>query len=155
MKRTFHQMICDAYSRLKSDIKDLKWAIIIIIAYFAYLKLFLHSMCPMVWLTGYPCPACGLTRAAVCLLHLDLAGAWNMHPFVYAVVGYFFLLLWNRYILLRDTGKYIKYLLVMIVAGMIVFYIWRMLRFFPGEPPMSYYYNNMCLMLRKAITGVR
>ncbi|MGN1377748.1 MAG: DUF2752 domain-containing protein [Dorea sp.] len=109
----------------------------------------------MVWMTGYPCPACGLTRAAVCLLHLDLAGAWNMHPFIYAVVGYLFLFWWNRYILLRDMGKYMKYLLVMIVAGMIVFYIWRMLRLFPGEPPMSYYYNNMCLMLRKAITGVR
>lgn len=155
MRNTFHQVISDAYMRLKRDVKDSKWAIIIIIAYFVCQKLFFHSMCPMVWMTGYPCPACGLTRAGICLLHLDFAGAWKMHPFIYAVLGYFFLFLWNRYILQRNMGKYMKYLLILIFVGMVLFYIWRMLRYFPGEPPMSYYYHNLCRLLRSVIAGMK
>ena len=149
MKRTLKQVLCDAFTLMWNDIKDAKWAIIFIIAYFAYLKRFLHSMCVMVWLTGYPCPACGMTRAAYCLLHLDFIDAWRMHPFIYAVVVYLFLFLWNRYVLLHKAGKIMKGLLIVLVAAMILYYIWRMFHYFPGEPPMSYYYNNLFSLLKK------
>lgn len=155
MRNTFHQVISDAYMRLKRDVKDLKWAVIIIIAYFVCLKLLLHSMCPMVWITGYPCPACGLTRAGICLLHLDFMGAWKMHPFIYAVIGYLILFLWNRYILQWNKETYLKCLLILLFVGMIMFYIWRMMCYFPGEPPMSYYYQNLFRLFRETITGIQ
>jgi hypothetical protein len=51
-----------------------------------------HSVwtCPILRLTGHPCPACGLTRAVVAALHGDLAASWQAHPFgplVVAVLG--------------------------------------------------------------------
>jgi hypothetical protein len=46
------------------------------------------SMCPMRLVLHVPCPACGLTRAARCLLHLDVAGATRLHPLWWAVLPY-------------------------------------------------------------------
>jgi hypothetical protein len=36
--------------------------------------------CPLKMLTGYPCPTCGMTRAARFALHGDWAGATHVHP---------------------------------------------------------------------------
>ena len=38
------------------------------------------SLCGFLWLTGRPCPFCGITRALACLLRGDLAVALNFHP---------------------------------------------------------------------------
>ena len=38
------------------------------------------SLCGFLWLTGRPCPFCGLTRALACLLKGDLALALSFHP---------------------------------------------------------------------------
>jgi hypothetical protein len=37
-------------------------------------------LCPLANLTGWPCPSCGLTRAALALLRGDVAGALALHP---------------------------------------------------------------------------
>ena len=42
----------DAYALLWNDIKQAKWVIIFMIAYFAFMKNFLYSTCPSVLL---PC----------------------------------------------------------------------------------------------------
>lgn len=36
---------------------------------------------------GLPCPACGLTRAALALAHLDIARAQRFHPLALALAG--------------------------------------------------------------------
>lgn len=36
--------------------------------------------CPLRQQTGWPCPACGLTRVADRLAHFHLAGAWDANP---------------------------------------------------------------------------
>ena len=54
MKRTLKQIMRDAYALLWNDIKQAKWVIIFMIAYFAFMKNFLYSPCPSVLLTGYP-----------------------------------------------------------------------------------------------------
>lgn len=43
--------------------------------------------CPLLTVTGIPCPGCGATRAALALLRLDLPGALALNPG--AVIGGF------------------------------------------------------------------
>ena len=110
--------------------------------YFLLGRRFLYSLCPSVIFTGFPCPACGLTRATFCIMRGDFADAWYLNPFAYAI---WLLALWfgvRRYILQKETKSLVKWLIV-ILAGMILFYLYRMIRFFPGEPPMSYYYGSI------------
>ena len=141
------QVIRDASGLLWKDIKDLKWAIIIIIAYFVLGKYYLYSLCPMVMLTGFPCPGCGLTRAGFALLRLDLAGALRIHPFIYPAAAYIAVFGWNRYIRGRRMGRKLKAGLIVLMILIILFYVWRMWRYFPGEPPMSYYGRNLLRFL--------
>ena len=136
-----------ALKLLWKDIKDIKWAIIIIIAYFALGRYFLYSLCPMVMVTGLPCPGCGLTRAGFALLRLDLAGAYRIHPFIYPIAGYIAVFGWNRYIMGRRMGKKLKAGLSVLMVLVILFYGWRMWMYFPGEPPMSYYERNLLRFL--------
>ena len=111
---------------------------------------FLLQSVRLVLITGLPCPGCGMTRAFIRLLHLDFAGAWQMHPFVYL---YAFLFCGSEYediyweFLIQKAWK----ILAMLGILMILFYIWRMLRYFPGNPPMSYYYGNVLLNLHHII----
>ena len=98
MKRSFKTIISEGYEQFIKDIKQTKWAIIVIIAYFVFVRKFIYSICPLNMLTGYPCPSCGLTRAGIRLLHFDFAGAWHMHPFIYVVAILVFRYCWNRYI---------------------------------------------------------
>lgn len=104
---------------------------------------YLHSLCPMVMITGLPCPGCGLTRALFCLLRLDFSGAFRMHPFIYPIAFYAGIFGWNRYIRKQNMGSLLKALVLLSAVAMILFYIWRMLKFFPGDPPMSYYSRNL------------
>jgi len=50
---------------------------------FAFLPLSLHprfSVCGFLWLTGRPCPFCGITRALSCLLKGEMTQAVALHP---------------------------------------------------------------------------
>ena len=127
---------------LLKDIKSARWAIIVIIAYFAFLKNYLYTICPVVLLSGYPCPGCGMTRAMFRVLRFDFAGAWEMHPFIYPIGILAFLFCLSRYFLKGKYMKFIKLYMIIIAVGMVGFYIYRMARMFPDIPPMTFYYGN-------------
>lgn len=82
-----------------------KWVIIFIIAYFVFLKNFLYSTCPLVILTGFPCPMCGMTRAGFALLRLNFGEAFHIHPFIYPIIFMIVIFCINRYLSAKkDTG---------------------------------------------------
>ena len=147
MRRTFISEVQDVFKILWEDIKDVKWAIMLIIAYFVLSLKYLYSLCPMVMITGFPCPGCGLTRAGFRLLRLDFTGAFRMHPFIYLIVVYAGMFGWNRYVRKQKMGKYLNAFLLLLMIGMVIFYIWRMANYFPGDPPMSYYRRNLLRIL--------
>jgi hypothetical protein len=37
-------------------------------------------VCPFRWLTTFPCPLCGMTRALCALAHGEPGLAWRLHP---------------------------------------------------------------------------
>lgn len=137
--------------QLRTDSKMAKWAVIYIIAYFVFLKKYFYSTCPVVVLTGFPCPACGMTRAVFLLLNLEFEAAFRTQPFVYALILLIVIFSFNRYILSKKTPKWFKWMAIFCLFGMIAFYIWRMITIFPGEPPMSYYPENLSARLFRLI----
>lgn len=140
---SFRQMLVKAWKRLFKDVKSAKWAMVIIIAYFVFFKRIFYSMCPLVVLTGFPCPGCGLTRAGVAVLSLDFVSAWRIHPFIYAFIIFIILFCINRYFLGKKKMPVLRRCLIVTLIAMLVFYGWRLYRYFPGEPPMSYYKDNV------------
>ena len=63
-------------------------------AYVAYCALNPHGIgagifqCPWHLVLGLDCPGCGITRAAICLGHLDLAGSLRYNPLSILVFPY-------------------------------------------------------------------
>lgn len=151
MRRSLKKVISQGTDRFIKDIKSAKWVIIGIITYFVFLRKMIMGVCPLVKITGYPCPSCGLTRAGIRLLQMDFAGAWQMHPFIYVAVFLVLLFVWNRYILGRSDMKGLKKLLIISLFAMLGFYVYRMYRYFPGDPPMSYYSDNLFHQMRQAL----
>ena len=149
MKRTWKQVLGDAAERFWNDIKNAKWAMLVIVAYFVFMRTVFHSACPVVITVGYPCPACGLTRAGWALLHLDFPGAFRMHLFIYPIAAFVATYCVERYILLKQKASpWMMRALIVLLIGMILYYIWRMYRYFPGEPPMSYNSHALIVLLR-------
>lgn len=142
-RRSLRQVFSDAWRLLLKDIKSAKWAVVLITAYFVFGRWIFGGLCPMVIITGFPCPGCGLTRAGLAFLKLDFYHAWSVHPFIFPMILLVFLFCFNRYILLKKEMAVLKWFAVSVLCAMILFYIWRMFRYFPGEPPMSYYRYNL------------
>lgn len=55
----------------------------------------LHMPCPIKAFTGISCAGCGMTRALVSLLRLDLAASFSYHPLAIPLVLTLPLLLWQ------------------------------------------------------------
>ena len=137
--------------KLFDDIKSARWAIIVIIAYFAFLKNFLYTLCPVMNLTGYPCPGCGMTRAMFRVLHLDFVGAWEMHPFIYPIIILAVWFFYSRYILGKQELRTWFRVVIFVAITMIVFYVWRMYMYFPEVSPMNYYSGSVLGKIRNII----
>ena len=63
-----------------------------IIAWIVVTTLLFDETCPFYGLFGIRCPGCGMTRAALCVLRGDLAGAWEYHAMFWSLpllFGYF------------------------------------------------------------------
>ena len=66
-----------------------------------------------------------------------------MHPFIYAFAAGVVIFAWERYICKKPVGKWFKTGCVVCVILMVIYYVWRMYRCFPDQPPMSYYHYNL------------
>ena len=99
--------------------------------------------------TGLKCPGCGMTRSVVCFALGQFSRGWQYSP-----LGIFWLLLALYFCIARYLlGKPAKGLLPaagVLIGLMIVFYLYRMYRFFPGEVPMEYTRGNL---LERVIPG--
>ena len=167
-KRSELQIFSGGIRLLQNDIRSIKWALLFISVCLAFFEITSGSICPVYALTGYPCPGCGLTRAGMCVLRLDFAGAWELNPFIFPIGILLTAYAVNRYILRafyhlkadhpireeplklpgqKNLRKWLDCCAVLVLAGMLLFYIWRMASCFPGEPPMVYNEENLSLRL--------
>lgn len=116
-----------------------KYDVIFIILIFLIITKF---TCLIKLITGFPCPACGITRAYLSLLHLKFIDAWNYNPlfwFIPCVV--IFITIGHNPLF---NNKKIEILFLIIVFSIIFsVYLYRMVKLFPNTPPMDYNKNSL------------
>lgn len=78
----------------------------------------LRLSCPILTYLGVPCPACGISHAALSVLRLDFAAAWRYNPLIYLVPLALFLF-WTDGKPTRhpNINRALLYLLPLVVAA--------------------------------------
>lgn len=129
-------------NRIWKDLKDFLPAILIFGIYNVIVRTIFKAFCPFLILTGFPCAGCGMTRAIFYILtgHIERGMRLNpAAPLWIALIAWFF---WNRYV--RGIHKKsTTFWLVVVCLITFIIYIYRMINYFPGDPPMVYYRKNV------------
>ena len=110
--------------KLKEDIYDIRYALVIITIYIIVTQIIFGSVCPMVIIFKYPCPACGLTRACISILigHFEKAIEYNITAYLWMpLILWFFIM---RYLIRKEK---IHWELPVIIVGIvtILYYVYR------------------------------
>lgn len=128
----------------KLFIKDIKYYLIfgtLIIALLVVPETIVRTICPIRIFFGIPCPGCGMTRAFGLLFQGKVVEATEMHPFwiivVLAAIAFFII----RYFVTPGekydkVWKIFTYVIFGLAIAMIIFYIYRMITWFPNREPM-------------------
>lgn len=128
--------------RIWKDIREYRMFILAFAAYDALVQLLFRAFCPMVIVTGFPCPGCGMTRAVFYFATGQFEKGWRMNPLgiLWLVLALYFAVM--RYWFSRPAKGVLQ--IGGILAGcMLALYLYRMYRFFPGEPPLVYEEGNL------------
>ena len=81
-----------------------------------YIVMFgLGVTCPIRYVSGLPCPACGLTRAVLCLLRLDLAGSFRMYPLAVPVIASIYVIIHKKFKIFDQKRVYIPAYALLII----------------------------------------
>lgn len=125
-----------AAGRAWKDMKEYKWLGLVLVLYYLLMEVVFSAFCPLVIITGFPCPGCGITRAFLCVLTGQFVRAWNINPLIYGVILVTLYAGVQRYLLGRKVRGLRKILCILAIL-MIGVYVYRMYRYFPHRPPMS------------------
>lgn len=105
----------------KQLIKD-RLRMMVMIAGIYILFHLLRIGCPIRFLSGIPCPGCGMTRACIAVLRFDLAEAFHFHPLFFLAPFILLLLLFDLYI----KERLIKILWIIIIIAFLTVYLIRL-----------------------------
>lgn len=130
--------------RFKTDLWENRAAIVIIVVYLSLMQIMFNEVCPLKLLIGIPCPGCGLTRGCMSFLMMQWQQsiAYNPVSVLWMVAIVYFLI--ERYIICKPINPVFVIVLALVTFAV---YFWRMLVFYPGAEPMSYYENNLAATL--------
>ncbi|MDD2972252.1 MAG: DUF2752 domain-containing protein [Lachnospiraceae bacterium] len=129
-------------TRILKDAKVYGLVFLLFVSYYLLVRIRFHAFCPLVIVTGFPCPGCGMTRAMLCLLTGQFQRAWNLNPSSFLWLGILIWFLYARYWRGNGMGR-LRYLIMLTVITMVCIYGYRMLTVFPSYPPMTYTRHNL------------
>ncbi len=89
----------------------------------AVVTFYLTVGCPLKRLFGIPCPGCGMTRAVLAMLRLDIRAAIRFHPMVLALPPAAAVYLFRKHI----PKKVTIFLAVMFFTALFAVYIFRLI----------------------------
>ena len=141
------RIIKDAFFILKQDIINWYKGVLTAITYCITIHMLLGQVCPMVLLTGFPCPACGTTRAGIAFLTLHWAEAWRLNGVIFLMAAFAFYFFFCRYILQCKCYGW-SFIIIVIIICLLILYGYRMINIFPSEAPMEYYAPNLLSFLK-------
>ena len=118
------------------DVKEYKWLGAALVLYYLMVEGLFSAFCPLVIITGFPCPGCGMTRAFLAVLTGHFVRAWRLNPMIYAVILAALYGAVQRYLLHQRVKGFYRILCILAVL-MILVYLYRMYRYFPHRPPLS------------------
>ena len=128
--------------RIGQDVKNLWPAVLALSVYTILVNAVFHAFCPMLLITGIPCPGCGMSRALLLLLTGHPAESVKMHPLAPLVLVILIYIGWNRYIIGRKS-KMIPLFAGIGIVLLVTCYLIRMYYLFPGNQPLLYMENNL------------
>lgn len=71
-----------------------------------------------------------------------------MHPLVYGWIALGIVFCVRRYVMGKEVKSLQKYAIALLIV-MVGFYIYRMIRFFPNQEPMTYFQGNLLQRIRQ------
>lgn len=98
-------------------------ALAVIVGFYALIEL-LDVTCPIKFVTGISCAGCGMSRAWLSLLRMDVAGAFAYHPLFWLPVPAALILLFRR----RLPKRMARVLLLIICVLFLAVYLVRLAR---------------------------
>lgn len=104
--------------------RDVLMAVLAVVAIYIVFSI-LGIGCPIKWATGISCAGCGMTRAYLSLLHLDIKHAFIYHPLFWSVP--LVLLIYVLYMTGRVSGRTVNYVKFLTVFLFILVYVVRLL----------------------------
>lgn len=131
-----------ACGRVAADVKEYGVVFVVLVIYTIAVNLVFHAFCPVVIVSGFPCPGCGVTRATVCFLTGRWQQAWQLNPVVFAIAPMAAWFCINRYLIGRKTAG-IKWMIAAVFVLLIGVYAVRMYMYFPDRTPYVYTEDNM------------
>ncbi len=152
------------FQNLKLDIKTYYKGAMLVLCYIVVMDFLLGGMCPMLLVTGLPCPGCGMTRAGMYLgiFHFDLA--WQMNPMSYPVAIFVVYSVICRYFI-GCRVKGFRILIIILSFMMLAVYGYRMMveflpnlqlqlnnqEYIPQNTPMYYSKESLSYMFFKLL----
>ena len=128
--------------RVIADVKGYGVAMAAVLLYAVAVNLIFHAFCPLVILSGFPCPGCGVSRATLCFMTGRWQSAWQMNPVIFPIVLFAAYFCLCRYLLGRKV-KGAKTGIAVILVLLFVVYCLRMYLHFPDRIPYVYVEENV------------
>lgn len=132
---------------LVRDGKNFLLAAILCVTYVYLIQKIFGAVCWVRLAFGFPCPLCGITRAAGLFINGDFLGAWQMHAMFYFVLLFIPVYIFCKYFL-KNGSKIIKGYVIIFMFAAIGYYVYRMLYLFPEREPLIYYQDNWLAYIR-------
>lgn len=110
------------------------------------LVIFLDIGCMVKYVTGFPCPGCGTTRAVIAFAQGHLVEAFYWHPLFWLTVPLLLvgMFMGGRFFKKEKSGKFFWLTLTLMYLSV---YAVRMVLLFPDTPPMDYKEQSLLFQL--------
>lgn len=140
------------FNRIFQDIRKFRTAALVFAVYNIVIRKIFGAFCPQLIITGFPCAGCGMTRAVFYILTSRFERGLRLNPAAVFWIVFLVWYGWNRYVRGIRPKNAMRWLGMVGVVTLLI-YLYRMANFFPGDPPMVYYRNNIIRRLIRIYAG--